>query len=86
MIDASCNVLQDVMGLHTRIGEPSGVSGANGMFPYAPCCYAGLIGMMKYAINLGADDGTPGKFGDTIADMFDDVVNKIRRTRGAIKI
>lgn len=86
LIESSCTILQDVMGIHARLGEPTGIAGLGGnIFRYPPCCYSGLLGMMKYVLNNNADMGQP-RVGDALTSMFDNVLSQVKKATGALKI
>ncbi len=74
MLDSALETLQSVTGMHVRRGEPSGFTGTKNGFDYAPSCYAALYGMLKFIIEADAQSNEKEKLGDTLADLFDDMV------------
>ncbi|MBR2425365.1 MAG: cell division protein FtsA [Lentisphaeria bacterium] len=86
LIESSCAILQDVMGVHARIGEPAEIAGPGSeIFRYPLCCYSGLLGMLKYIQNNNTEAGPP-RVGDALTNMFDSVLNQVRKATGALKI
>lgn len=86
LIDNSATILQDVMGIHARVGEPAGFAGVGGgVFRYPPCCYTALLGMLKYVHNNYGEAGQP-RVGDALTSMFDSVLSHFKKATGALKI
>lgn len=86
LIDSSATILQDVMGIHARTGEPAaGIAGVGGVFRYPPCCYTALLGMLKYVHSNYGENGQP-RVSDTLTNIFDNVVYQVKKATGALKI
>ncbi len=89
-VPAAPEMFKDVMGMHVRVGEPSGVSGA--VTGLDNPRYSSILGLLKYAIDMENANGAPGIAGGIgrITDALDGVTKgffkKLKTATGSLKI
>ena len=86
MLPAARKILEETMRMPVRQGIPAGFSGAMTELEN-PIRYADLLGLLKYAIQIGLDQDNSGmKIGDALEDFGENLFRKVKDLTKVFKI
>ncbi len=86
MLAAARKNLAETMRMPVRQGIPSGFSGAMTALDN-PLRYADLLGLLKYAIQIGSDQNSSGmRIGDALEDFGENLFRKVKDLTKVFKI
>lgn len=86
MLPAARKNLEEVMRMAIRQGVPAGFSGAMTEID-TPLRYAGLLGLLKYAIQVGFDQNSSSlRIGDALEDFGENIFQKVKDLTKVFKI